>query len=233
MKLKLLVGVVSIILGLNTSAFAAVVFNNNPSGLINSGGNDFFALGNYVAQDFSLSQNTTLQGLTFSAYTLPGTTVPLTAVNVNIYSDVSNAPGALLDSGTFTVASQSTLGHEEGIYTVEQFGVNLPSWALTSGSYFMALNVQPSQIEMHWTISSSSPLPGNSYISSSGNPGTFSAYSNPFDGDFRLLDLPVSAVPEASAWAMMILGFAGVSFLAYRRKSKPALMANRSKMIRF
>lgn len=35
----------------------------------------------------------------------------------------------------------------------------------------------------------------------------------------------VGAVPEASTWAMMILGFAGIGFMAYRRKSKPALMA--------
>jgi PEP-CTERM motif len=34
-----------------------------------------------------------------------------------------------------------------------------------------------------------------------------------------------TAVPEPSTWAMMILGFAGVGFMAYRRKSKPALMA--------
>jgi outer membrane lipase/esterase len=33
------------------------------------------------------------------------------------------------------------------------------------------------------------------------------------------------AVPEPSTWAMMLLGFAGIGFLAYRRKSKPALMA--------
>jgi hypothetical protein len=38
-------------------------------------------------------------------------------------------------------------------------------------------------------------------------------------------DLPVTSVPEPSTWAMMILGFAGVGFMAYRRKSKPALMA--------
>jgi hypothetical protein len=31
-----------------------------------------------------------------------------------------------------------------------------------------------------------------------------------------------SAVPEPSTWAMMMLGFAGVGFMAYRRKSKPA-----------
>jgi hypothetical protein len=33
------------------------------------------------------------------------------------------------------------------------------------------------------------------------------------------------AVPEPSTWAMMLLGFAGIGFMAYRRKSKPALMA--------
>jgi hypothetical protein len=30
-----------------------------------------------------------------------------------------------------------------------------------------------------------------------------------------------SAVPEPSTWAMMMLGFAGVGFMAYRRKSNP------------
>lgn len=38
-------------------------------------------------------------------------------------------------------------------------------------------------------------------------------------------DPVTAAVPESSTWAMMILGFAGVGFMAYRRKSKPALMA--------
>jgi hypothetical protein len=33
------------------------------------------------------------------------------------------------------------------------------------------------------------------------------------------------AVPEPSTWAMLLLGFAGVGFMAYRRKSRPALMA--------
>jgi PEP-CTERM motif len=36
---------------------------------------------------------------------------------------------------------------------------------------------------------------------------------------------PVPAVPEPSTWAMMILGFTGIGFMAYRRKSKPAFMA--------
>jgi PEP-CTERM motif len=36
---------------------------------------------------------------------------------------------------------------------------------------------------------------------------------------------PAPAVPEPSTWAMMILGFAGIGFMAYRRKSKAALIA--------
>jgi len=33
----------------------------------------------------------------------------------------------------------------------------------------------------------------------------------------------ISAVPEPSTWAMMILGFAGVGFMAYRRKNQPSV----------
>ena len=36
----------------------------------------------------------------------------------------------------------------------------------------------------------------------------------------------VAAVPEASTWAMMILGFFGVAFTAYRRKSNQAMAFN-------
>jgi hypothetical protein len=35
----------------------------------------------------------------------------------------------------------------------------------------------------------------------------------------------VAPVPEPSTWAMLLLGFAGIGFMTYRRKSKPAFMA--------
>jgi len=39
-----------------------------------------------------------------------------------------------------------------------------------------------------------------------------------------LLDaVSVSAIPEASTWAMMILGFMGVGFMSYRRKGHSTL----------
>ena len=65
--------------------------------------------------------------------------------------------------------------------------------------------------------------------------GTAGAYKYYFFGDeFSWSDDNVllatvsgvtAAVPEPSTWAMMILGFAGVGFMSYRRKAKPALMA--------
>ena len=36
--------------------------------------------------------------------------------------------------------------------------------------------------------------------------------------------LGVAAVPEPSTWAMMLLGFLGVGFMAYRRRNKDAML---------
>jgi hypothetical protein len=56
--------------------------------------------------------------------------------------------------------------------------------------------------------------------------GNIVAFDDPVVvGDWKVTFSTVADVPEPSTWAMMILGFAGVGFMAYRRKSKPALMA--------
>jgi len=205
----------AVIFGLVLPAHAAVLFDNNPTNST-SGGNNPEAQGFYVAQNFSLSQASTLNSFFFNAFTSPAT-VPITSVNLNIYTSVNNAPGTLLDSGTFQVASQVVTGNNG--FVLKDFGIDLPSWQLGAGTYFVALNVLPSQWDMHWTISYGSPLPGNSYISGNGVSGTFSTYQ--FDHDFRFEDTAIGAVPEPSTWAMMILGFAGVGYMACRRR-KPA-----------
>ncbi len=47
--------------------------------------------------------------------------------------------------------------------------------------------------------------------------GTYTVVEDSGSGTFN-----VANVPEPSTWAMMVLGFAGMGFMAYRRKSKPA-----------
>jgi hypothetical protein len=44
------------------------------------------------------------------------------------------------------------------------------------------------------------------------------------NGEAFLNESVTTGVPEPSTWAMMLLGFAGIGFMAYRRKAKPALM---------
>jgi hypothetical protein len=44
--------------------------------------------------------------------------------------------------------------------------------------------------------------------------------NTPFNGTYTL----TAAVPEPSTWAMMILGFAGIGFMAYRRKSSATVL---------
>jgi hypothetical protein len=51
-------------------------------------------------------------------------------------------------------------------------------------------------------------------LGANGNSGLI---GSAFSGDG--INAQVAAVPEPSTWAMMILGFAGVGFMAYRRKS--------------
>jgi PEP-CTERM motif len=52
---------------------------------------------------------------------------------------------------------------------------------------------------------------------------TFLMFAGENIGDGLVVINP--AVPEPSTWAMLLLGFAGIGFMAYRRKSKPTLMA--------
>jgi hypothetical protein len=57
--------------------------------------------------------------------------------------------------------------------------------------------------------------------------GTYSSISwtNPVgEGWYGFTAGVQSAVPELSTWAMMIMGFAGVGAMTYRRRNKPAML---------
>jgi hypothetical protein len=159
--------------------------------------------------------------------------------SVGIY-DVSNVYGGgvigattgnnvLMQSGTTGPASY-TLSFATALLsfqfdTVSNITSNLlPAWSATA---FDASNV---------TLSTA----GNSSLSVGGNAQTYllngpgiesvTFYGNA-EGLAGFTNQPIdtlvltTAVPEPSTWAMMLLGFAGIGFMAYRRKSKPALMA--------
>jgi hypothetical protein len=104
------------------------------------------------------------------------------------------------NNGAFTTSATVSFLHYNVDYLVE---MNVFAFAPASGTATTFLDpylfLDPSVIAQGYSIITSDGI---------GNTLTMNA-----------------AVPEPSTWAMMILGFAGIGFMAYRRKSKPALMA--------
>lgn len=129
---------------------------------------------------------------------------------------------------TFT----ATIGPKFNSYTytatsVDNFSMSKPNYP-GPNQYFEAdalpLKTQSGNgVTMSLDSSSSSVLFG-----SSADPGSFFSQNNLY-GEFSLqgssgsplvfdVTMNISAVPEPSTWAMMILGFLGVSFMAYRKR---------------
>jgi hypothetical protein len=52
---------------------------------------------------------------------------------------------------------------------------------------------------------------------------TPNTYIDYYNGQFIPGNFSVSAIPEPSTWAMMLLGFIGMGFMAYRRKGNHSL----------
>jgi hypothetical protein len=142
-----------------------------------------------------------------------GTSGPASSVSITGYTQLGAVfytfPTPLLitpSTNTFTLNSSGNLTTSnfvgDGIYDLNNDFVNL-SIILSPGAGGVAADVD--QVVF--------PI-GGSEITSGGD----------FDiGTFT--PVPVSAVPEPSTWALMILGFAGLGFMAYRRKNNHNKMA--------
>jgi choice-of-anchor C domain-containing protein len=133
-----------------------------------------------------------------------------------------NSQGTIAQQTLSTVAGQTYLvsfdlaGNTDGGPTVKTIGVTIGTSGLQT---FTFDTTGKSHGNMGWiTESFLYTATGASTItfqSLTVGPG---AYYGP-----ALDNVSVTAVPEASTWAMMILGFMGVGFVAYRRKSTSTL----------
>lgn len=64
------------------------------------------------------------------------------------------------------------------------------------------------------------------FFTTIGGPETLSFASNDAGAYGGVIGgVSISAVPEPSTWAMMVLGFAGIGFMAYRRRSEATIAA--------
>ena len=108
------------------------------------------------------------------------------------------------------------------VYSVTVGGVTtISTFTSYPGTFPLGLGASPSTYDAAWADNTFSHLQlgfgaGDYSLSILGD----GAGGFPAGFAFRLDSgtLSVSAVPEPSTWAMMVLGFAGVGFMAYRRK---------------
>jgi hypothetical protein len=96
------------------------------------------------------------------------------------------------------------------------FGISINSTAGNGSS-----NAYYGDLDFH--VTRTSGLSTDDFIANSALAYFAADLTNGTDTGSQAWLIRVSAVPEASTWAMMILGFFGVGFMAYRRKSQVSL----------
>jgi len=127
----------------------------------------------------------------------------------------------------------ATIKADEGLLTTLTFTPNNTTNALLYGDFFFrgqlntagVVNVSVTDLAGNVFTGNTGILPANSDFASFGawstNEAIKSVTISTTGGFFQVDQIEFSAaVPEPSTWAMMILGFFGVGFMAYRRKSQ-------------
>jgi hypothetical protein len=117
---------------------------------------------------------------------------------------------------------------------------SLPTWVAStfnggqSNAELQYINSSPSYLNLGPGTTDIGPNSSSSAISFTGSlqdpPYTLSLFDINhnafiFSGNTNGTSGVLTAVPEPSTWAMLLLGFAGLGFMAYRRKSRPVFMA--------
>ena len=152
-----------------------------------------------------LADNLSFSEVSFTSYSFSDGVDTLTNLNSAPMSDApapfafavsTDASGNIIAWSIDIQGTPGTSVENDNISTFNNAPNGLPPTADSGSNCPISCNFGPSGVI------------NGSLASNSGTPGTFA----------------VSAVPEPSTWAMMILGFCGVGFMAYRRKQNgPAL----------
>jgi hypothetical protein len=143
------------------------------------------------------------------------------------YSSVDTPPVAETFSGSFTFDATTGYVTLASLMTSSLGNFNtIAAEGGSAGTEYTLLLTNPTYTWSLPLIDTNAMLLGNSVvldaglglIGPNGRFGTIPAAYN-------IIGTFTTAVPEPSTWVMMLLGFAGFGVMAYRRKSKPAMMA--------
>jgi hypothetical protein len=147
-----------------------------------------------------------------------------TPAMADVYSfSYTDQAGDIFGSGTFTTTGGSSPFEITGITGTETYGNGIAEAILGLSNYASADN------EL-FVPAPSADYSGISFYTANDQFGIGWTGTNYGIVDFNSnpngtccgtpIDFTISAVPEPSTWAMMILGFCGIGFMAYRRKDR-------------
>ena len=202
MKFGTILGATALTLGLATaSADAAVLFSGSTSGCFGAGCSNFTT----VAKD---NPNLTFTGATFSNSTDSSLFVGLGTFSLGNGNHTYTG-----DDFTLKITFTDPIGvAPSAIFTADITGKVEPAKGGQTG--FASIDYDNSVHNFSWA--------GGTFTVQVGDVSSFAlGDTNSVFGTITLTS--VSAVPEPGTWAMMLLGFSGVGFLAYRRRSAAAL----------
>jgi hypothetical protein len=189
-----------------------VLYTNGPVNL--TVGGDTINHGIALSDSFTLTQTSTITGVNFGAWTSTGVTIN------TIEYGITTTPFTYPVTGAAAVTQGKVIpgAGYGGVYDLRIDSFSTSNITLGPGTYYLVLQgaVTGDGSYAFWDINS-----GPSSVSGSNGSSSFPlALSDSFD----ILGI-ASPVPEPSTWAMMIIGFCGVGFMAYRRKSRLTLSA--------
>jgi hypothetical protein len=187
---KLAAGAAAAGLLIGSSAYAGVLYDNGPLD-----GNDLgwtINFGFAVSDSFTLSAPATVTGVTFGAWNFPGDVIS------TVDWGITSAAGTYPDDGTAAVTT-GTQNPNSGGYLVSIDSFSTGAVSLAAGTYYLVLQ--------NAGVSSGDPAYWDQ------NSGPSSATENTI-GDipsetFQILGTS-GTVPEPTAWALMLVGFAGL-----------------------
>jgi hypothetical protein len=206
----------------SAAAFADTVVYNG--GAPNQGGQLYAQSPALEAMSFTLGAGSnTIDDANWWGGCFPSTTCGSSpSFTISIYSDSSGSPGTQLDSFVVGAANQTATGlliGGPGGWDEYSYSASFPALTLTAGTqYWFVLTQTVSEPSGSWGVETTSSTASTVYSMGLLEP-LDTWHFQPQNLAFELTD----SVPEPSTWAMMLVGFAGLGFLAYRKRS--ALMA--------
>jgi hypothetical protein len=200
---------------LSAPAYAAIVSV--------SAGSDIFAAGVTSIPGTDYAGNVGGNGMAPFAYAVtPGETLDITATGQVNCCDTASTPGVSGPNGfnpnPFAPPPGSTISNSISGGTVGTYTSSTGAAFALVGSY---LNGNPFTIGSSDTIVI--PNGVNTLYLGFADAAGFNGLSGYYQDNSGSLQVSISAVPEPSTWAMMISGFLGLGFMAYRRKPSARL----------